>query len=231
VDPAVFAATVTGSVTTTGTASSLVFRTSGAARYNVGTCTGSVAQGTDGTWIDGTGTASAPHNPNCIDYWTDGRVGLNGKGQCTVTSPEGYIGLWLNPQLKKTSAYHSNCLKVGAPLPSLTISFSASGTVYDANDGSGRRILNLSSGGTAQAQLVYQGTAAGYTTGAGVLSGSDNGSPAGTWYIDFSQSALNWTTGVTNGDMIAALESGVPVIACTASTGCALVTLQLVVGP
>ena len=82
----------------------------------------------------------------------------------------------------------------------------------------------------AVAQLVYHGTANDYTTGAGVLTGTDNASKP--WTIDFSQTALNWTTGLTNGNLINALTStGVQVVACQGTNGCSLITLQLTLAP
>jgi hypothetical protein len=80
------------------------------------------------------------------------------------------------------------------------------------------------------AQLVYHGVAGDYTTGAGVLTGTDGS--AATWTIDFSQTALNYTTGLTNGDLIDVLtSSGTQAIACQAAVGCSLITLKLSVAP
>jgi hypothetical protein len=52
--------------------------------------------------------------------------------------------------------------------------------------------------------------------------------PVRTWSIGFSQPALNYTSGVTNGDLISALQSpGVQVVACSTTVGCSLVTLKI----
>jgi hypothetical protein len=221
VDSTVYSPSGTGSAGTSGLSTGLLFQPSGAARYNLGTC------GANGTWTDPLGNVYGPHNPNCLAYYSDGRVGHNNKGQC-VTSPEGYAGLWLNPEAHPTSPYHTNCLEMGAPTTSLALDFPAQAELYTAGDGSGGRLLNFTLGGTVQAQLIYHGTADGTTTGAGVLVGADNLVPARTWSIGFSQPALNYGGGATNGDLIAALEdSGVQVVACSTSVGCSLVTLAL----
>jgi hypothetical protein len=58
-------------------------------------------------------------------------------------------------------------------------------------------------------------------------SGTDNASHSGTWTIDLAQTALNWTSGLYNGDLISALQDpGVEVVTCNGSAGCDLVTLQ-----
>ena len=81
------------------------------------------------------------------------------------------------------------------------------------------------------AQLIYDG-ASGTTTGAGILIGSDNASPANTWTVYFGQPALSYTTGLANGDLIAELTGpGLEVVACSTPVGCSLVTLQLSVTP
>jgi len=206
-----------------GGSTSLLFSASGTAEYGNGTCGG------NGVWTDSLGNVSAPHSSHCIAYWGDGHLGNNHKGQC-VSSSQGYPGLWLNPQLRPTSPYHTNCLKLGTTSFTLALHFSANATVYSANDGSGERVLNFGAGGTTVAQLIYHGTAGDYTTGAGTLSGTD-GSPA-VWTIDFSQTALNYTSGLTNGDLIDALTtSGVQLVACQGSAGCSLITLKLTVAP
>jgi hypothetical protein len=210
-----------GTTGSDGVSTSLLFQTSGSARYNLGTCSA------NGTWTDPLGNAYGPHNPNCIAYYSDGRVGNNNKGQC-VTSPEGYAGLWLNPQGHATSPYHPKCLQLGTPSTVLALNFPVQAELFLANDGSGGSLLNFSAGGTVEAQLVYHGTADGNTTGAGVLVGTDNQVPARTWSIGFSQPALNYTGGFANGDLISDLQSsGVQVVACSVAVGCSLVTLQL----
>jgi hypothetical protein len=220
-DTTVYTPSGSGSASSGGLSTALLFQTSGAGRYNLGTC------GANGTWTDPQGNVYGPHNPNCLAYYSDGRPGTNNKGQC-VSSPEGYAGLWLNPSGHPTSPYHPKCLGLGAPTLSLALDFPAQAELYTANDGSGSRILNFSSGDTVDAQLVYHGTADGTTTGAGVLVGTDKVVPARTWSIGFAQPALNYTGGVTNGDLIAALQdSGVEVVACSAAVGCSLVTLKL----
>jgi hypothetical protein len=207
-----------GSAGSDGASTSLLFETSGSARYNLGTC------GRDGTWTDPLGNQYGPHNPNCLSYRSEGQVGNNDKGQC-VTSPEGYTGLWLNPQAHATSPYHSNCLALGSSAVNLTLSFPAQAELYLAKDGSGGSLLNFTLGGGTRAQLIYDGIA-GTTTGAGVLVGTDNFFR--TWSIGFSQPALNYTGGVTNGDLISALQTpGVQVVACSTALGCSLVTLRI----
>jgi len=154
-------------------------------------------------------------------------VGNNNKGQC-VTSPEGYRGLWLNVQGHATSPYHPNCLQLGTSTTALALSFPVQAELYLANDGSGGRILDFTLDGVTQAQLIYHGTVDGTTTGAGVLVGSDNVVPARMWSIGFSQPALSYTGGVSNGDLISALVSpGVQVVACSTTAGCSLVTLKI----
>ncbi len=69
-----------------------------------------------------------------------------GQGQC-VTSPEGYVGLWLNPQAHATSPYHANCLELGSSSVNLTLRFPAQAELYLAKDGSGGSVLNFSSSG------------------------------------------------------------------------------------
>jgi hypothetical protein len=223
VDSTVYMPSGSGSASTGGLNIPLLFQTSGAARYNLGTC------GANGTWTDPLGNAYGPHNPNCLAYYSDGRAGHNNKGQC-VTSPEGYQGLWLNPQAHPTSPYHPNCLAMGSPTAELALSFPAQAQLYTASDGSNGSLLNFVSDGTTQAQLIYHGTADGTTTGAGVLVGTANG--GATWSIGFAQPALNYTGGATNGDLITALQdAGVEVVACNAAIGCSLVTLKLSLVP
>lgn len=225
VDPSAYTASVLGSFTNTGTSYGLLFRSSGAGAYNVGTCTGDPANGTDGTWVDADGNVTTAHNSKCLDYYSNNEVGSNGKGHCIVSSA-GYIGVWLNPHGHATSAYHTNCLKLGAVVTALTVSFDQPATLYLANDGSQQRFLNFTSGGTVTAQLYYHGMLATYTTGTGTISGTDNASPSGAWTIDLAQTALNWTTGLYNGDLISALQDpGVEVVACNGTAGCDLITL------
>jgi hypothetical protein len=225
VDTTVYAPSGTGSGGSSGLSTNLLFQTSGSARYNLGTC------GANGTWTDPLGNVYGPHNPNCLAYYSDGQVGNNNKGQC-ITSPEGYAGLWLNPQGHATSPYHAKCLQLGAPTVDLALSFAAQAELYLAKDGSGGSVLNFTSSGVTQAQLIYHGAADGTTTGAGVLVGTDNVVPARTWSIGFSQPALNYVSGFANGDLISALQSpGVQVVACSTTVGCSLVTLQLSLVP
>jgi hypothetical protein len=198
--------------------------TTGNAMWNLGTCTGNVALGTDGTWVASTGT-SAPHNPNCIAYWSNGHSGANEKGICSFTS-QGYIGLWLNPGGHKTSPYHTKCLEVGTVSSTLTLTFTQGATLYTANDGTGRRILDFSDGTAVTGQLVYTGTATDYTTGTGAITATDG--DGGTWTLDLTQAAFFWYTGAVNGDVIGQLQSpGVEAVACNAAVGCVLTTVQL----
>ena len=222
VDTTVFTPSDTGSAANVGSSTSLLFFSSGTAQYGNGTC------GANGTWTDSLGHVSSPHDSHCVAYWSDNRVGNNGKGQC-VTSSKGYPGLWLNPQAHPTSPYHPNCLELGATTTTLALTFPAQATVYAANDGSLQKVLDFDAAGTTVAQLVYHGAAGDYTTGAGLLSGTDG---SATWTIDFSQAALNYATGLTNGDLIDVLtSSGAQVIACQAAVGCSLITLKLSVAP
>jgi hypothetical protein len=224
VDPTVYALTLSGSFTSTGTATGVLFLTTGNAMWNVGTCTGNVALGTDGTWVTSSGT-SAPHNPNCIAYWSNGHSGANGKGICTFTS-QGYIGLWLNPGGHRTSPYHTKCLETGTVISSLTLTFTQAATLYTANDGSGRKILDFSDGTGVTGQLVYTGTTADYTTGTASITATDG--DGGTWTLDLTQAAFFWYTGAVNGDVISQLQStGVEAVACNATVGCVLTTVQL----
>jgi hypothetical protein len=221
IDTSAYTPPDTGSVGNEGGSTSLLFQTSGAARYNLGTC------GANGTWTDPLGKKYGPHNPNCLAYHSDATAGNNNKGQC-VTSPEGYAGLWLNPQGHATSPYHTNCLQLGNSTMSLALNFPAQAELFVAKDGSGGRVLNFTVGGQTEAQLIYHGTADGTTTGAGVLVGTDNVLPVRTWSIGFGQPALSYTGGVTNGDLISALQSpGVQVVACSTVVGCSLITLKI----
>jgi endoglucanase len=223
IDTTVFAPSGTGSAANTGGTTSLSFATSGTAQLGNGTC------GASGVWTDSLGNVSGPNNPNCIAYYSDGRVGNNHKGECT-TSSKGYPGLWLNPQLHPTQPYQTNCLVLGTTTFAVVMSFPASATLYSANDGSGQQVLDFNQGASTVAQLAYHGAANDYTTGAGVLTGTDNTSKS--WTIDFSQSALDWTSGLTNGNLISALTTtGVQVVACQGTNGCSLVTLKLTLTP
>jgi hypothetical protein len=218
IDTAIYAPADTGSAGTGGTSTALLFQVSGSARYNLGTC------GPNGTWTDPLGHRFGPHNPNCLAYKSDGEVGNNNKGEC-VTSPEGYPGLWLNPQGHPTSSYSSKCLQLGTADVSLTLSFPAQAVLFVATDGSGSKILNFTLNGVTQAQLIYHGTADGTTKGAGVLVGTD--SHFRTWSIGFAQPALNYSGGALNDDLISALQSpGVEVVTCSTSVGCSLVMLK-----
>lgn len=225
VDPTVFGPGGSGTgATTTGTSTSLVFKTSGSGLYNIGTC------GPNGVWTDPDGNVFGPHNPNCLDYGSSGGPGNNGKGTC-VTSSDGFPGLWINPGGQETHPFHPKCAVTGAATTTLVLSFPDPAQVFDANDGTGNRVMNFYSGGLVVAQLVYDG-ASNVTTGAGILVGSDNAVPANTWTIYFGQPALTYTTGVANGDLIAAMTSGgVDAIACNTVIGCSLVTLQMTLTP
>ena len=223
IDTTVFAPSASGSAANAGGTTTLSFTTSGTAEFGNGTC------GASGVWTDSLGNVSGPNNPNCIAYYSDGRVGNNHKGECT-TSSQGYPGLWLNPQLHPTAPYQTNCLALGTTTFAVVMSFPASATVYSANDGSGQQVLDFNQSASTVAQLVYHGTANDYTTGAGVLTGTDNSSKP--WTIDFSQTALDWSSGLTNGNLITALTtSGVQVVACQGTNGCSLITLKLTLTP
>jgi hypothetical protein len=220
VDTSVYAPTDTGTAGSDGSSTALLFQTSGSARYGLGTC------GADGTWTAPDGTRYGPNNPNCLLYVSDSTAGNNGKGLC-VTSDEGWAGLWLNPQLHETSPYHPHCLRLGETSDALALSFAAQAELYLAKDGSGGKILNFVSGGTVQAQLVYD-PAGDVTTGSGVLVGHDGSVPWHFWSIGFGQPALNFTGALANGDVIAALMgTGVQVVACSTAVGCSLVNLQI----
>jgi hypothetical protein len=225
VDPGTYDPTGSGTAGTSGSSTAVVFNTSGSGQYGIGTC------GPNGYWTDPDGNVFGPNNPNCISYGSDGGTGNNGKGQC-VTSPDGQPGLWINPGGHATNPYHSQCARVGATITTLALTFPMQAQVFDANDGSGSRALNFYSAGTAVAQLLYDG-ATNTTTGAGILVGSDNASPANSWTIFFGQSALNYLGGFANGDLIDALASsaGLEVVACSTPLGCSLVTLQLTLAP
>lgn len=224
IDPSVFNTTLTGSFSSSGTTTGIIFLTTGKAKWNVGTCTGNVALGTDGTWVTSTGS-SAPHNPNCIAWWSNGHSGARGKGICTFTSL-GYIGLWLNPGGHRTSPYHTKCLQTGTVSSSLTLTFTQAVTLYTANDGSGKKILDFSGGTGVAGQLVYVSSTDDYTTGTGVITATDGS--GGTWTMDLSQDAFYWYTGVVNGDVIGELQGpGVDAVACNAAVGCVIATVQI----
>jgi hypothetical protein len=224
IDPSTFDPAGSGSAGTTGSTTALVFKTSGAGMYGVGTC------GPNGFWTDPAGNVFGPNNPNCLDYGSDGSAGNNGLGQCTI-SAAGEPGLWVNPGGQETHPFHSKCLRVGTTTTSLALSFTPQAQVFDATDGSGSRVMNFYSSGVVVAQLVYDGIT-GTTTGAGLLLGSDNASPANVWTVFFGQPALSFSTGIANGDLIDALTSaGVEVVACSTSIGCSLVTLQMTLVP
>ena len=78
--------------------------------------------------------------------------------------------------------------------------------LYTANDGSGGKILNFVNSGTVVAQLVYDADA-GTTTGSGVLGGYYGFVPWRFWSVGFGLQALNFTGGISNGDVISALRS------------------------
>jgi hypothetical protein len=222
VDSSTYTPSDSGTGSTSGSSTMLLFQTSGSARYNIGTCS------RDGTWTDPTGVSYGPHNPNCILYGSDGQPGNNGKGKC-VQSQEGFAGLWLNPSMHPTAPYHTQCLRLGEVTTALTLSFPEEARLYTANDGSGGSILNFVTGDSVTAQLVYDGA---NTTGAGVLLGTDSGDPVRTWSIGFAQPALSYTSGLSNGNLISQMAgAGVQVVACNPELGCALVTLQVTLAP
>ncbi len=227
VDPSTYDPAGSGSASSAGSSGSsttLVFKTSGTGLYGAGTC------GANGFWTDPNGNVFGPNNPNCLDYGSDGAPGNNGQGQC-ILSASGEPGLWVNPGGQQTHAFHSQCVRTGPTVTSLALSFAPQAQVFDANDGSGNRVMNFYSSGVALAQLVYDGTA-NTTTGAGLLVGSDNASPANTWTVFFGQPALSFSTGLVNGDLIDGLTSGgVEVVACSTAIGCSLVTLRLTLDP
>jgi len=224
VDPSVYNLTLSGSFSSTGTTTGVLFLTAGKAMWNVGTCTGNVALGTDGTWVTSTGS-SAPHNPNCIAYWSNGHSGANGKGICSLTSL-GYIGLWLNPGGHRTSPYHTKCLETGTVSSTLTLTFTQATTLYTANDGTGKKILDFSDGTGVTGQLVYVGSTDDYTTGTGIITATDG--TGGTWTMDLTQAAFYWYTGAVNGDVIGQLQGpGVDAVACNPTVGCVLATVVI----
>jgi hypothetical protein len=211
----------TGTAGTSGSSTALVFKTSGSGLYGVGTC------GPNGFWTDPAGNVFGPNNPNCLDYGSDG-TGNNGKGQCALSST-GQPGLWFNPGGQPTHPFHPKCLRTGSTTTALALSFTPQAQLFDAPDGS--RAMNFYSAGGVVAQLVYH-SATNTTTGAGILVGSDNASPANTWTIYFAQPALSYTTGLANGDLIGEMTgAGVEVVACSTSLGCSLLTLQLTLAP
>jgi hypothetical protein len=224
VDPGVYDPTETGTSGTTGSSTALVFKTSGSGLYGVGTCSG------NGFWTDPAGNVFGPHNPNCLDYGSDGSAGAGGLGTC-IQSASGDPGLWVNPGGQETHPFHPKCIKTGATTTSLALSFAPQAQIFDANDGSGNRVMNFYSSGVVVAQLRYDGVT-NTTVGAGILVGSDNASPANTWTIFFGQPALSYTTGLANGDLIGDMTgTGVEVVACSTAIGCSLVTLQMTVTP
>jgi hypothetical protein len=223
VDPGVYDPAGTGSAATSGSSTALVFQTSGAGLYGVGTCSA------NGWWTDPDGGVFGPHNPNCLSYGSDG-TGNGGTGQC-VTSATGQPGLWINPGGQETHPFHSKCLQVGPTTTLLALTFAPQAQLFTATDGSGNRVLNFYSGGAPVAQLFYDGNS-NTTSGAGILVGTDGSTPAGTWTIFFGQPALSYAGGVVNGDLISGLTgSGVQVVACSTAIGCSLVNLQLAVVP
>ncbi len=224
VDPAAYDPAGGGSAGSTGSSTALIFKTSGTGLYGAGTCGG------NGVLTDPQGNVFGPHNPNCLDYGSDGSAGNNGNGRC-IASASGQPGLWVNPGGQATHPFHSKCLRVGPTITTLALTFAPQAQLFDANDGSGSRVMSFYSGGAAVAQLVYDGTA-GTTSGAGLLVGSDNATPANTWTVFFGQPALSFTTGLANGDLIGAMTgSGVEVVACNTAIGCSLVTLQVTLLP
>jgi hypothetical protein len=223
VDPDAYDPAGTGTAGTSGSSTALVFKTSGSGLYGVGTCSA------NGFWTDPDGNVFGPHNPNCLDYGTDG-PGTGGLGECTE-SASGDPGLWVNPGGQETHPFHSKCIRTGVTLTSLALTFGPQAQIFDANDGSGNRVMNFYSSGSVVAQLQYDGLT-NTTVGAGILVGSDNASPANTWTIFFGQPALSYPGGLANGDLISDMTgSGVEVVACSTAIGCSLVTLQMTVVP
>jgi hypothetical protein len=224
VDPGVYDPTETGTAGTSGSSTALIFKTSGSGLYGVGTCSG------NGFWTDPAGNVFGPNNPNCLDYGSDGSPGTGGKGQC-IASASGDPGLWVNPGGQETHPFHSKCIRTGATTTSLALTFGPQAQIFDANDGSGNRVMNFYSSGVVVAQLRYDGVA-NTTVGSGILVGSDNASPAHTWTIFFGQPSLSYPGGLANGDLIGDMTGpGVEVVACSTAIGCSLVTLQLTVTP
>jgi hypothetical protein len=223
VDPTVFPPAGSGSASTTGSSTTLIFKTSGTGLYGVGTC------GPNGFWTDINGNVFGPNNPNCLDYGSSG-TGNNGKGTCTL-SAAGQPGLWINPGGQATHPFHPKCLRTGTTTTSLALSFAPQAQIFNANDGSGDRVMNFYSSGIVVAQLLYAG-ATNTTTGAGLLVGSDGASPSNVWTVFFGQPALSYTSGLANGDLIDDMTgAGVQVVACNTAIGCSLVTLQLTLAP
>jgi hypothetical protein len=223
VDPGSYTPGGSGTASTSGSSTALLFNASGAGLYGIGNC------GPNGFWTDPDGNVFGPHNPNCLAYGTSG-PGNNGTGQCT-TSPTGQPGLWINPGGQATHPFHSKCLQTGPVTTALALSFPSQAQLFDATDGSGNRVLNFYSGGVAVAQLFYDGNT-NTTSGAGILVGSDNATPANTWTVYFGQPALSYAGGISNGDLIDGVTgSGVKVVACSTPVGCSLVTLQLTLTP
>ena len=224
VDPGVYQPSDGGTAGTSGSSTALVFKTSGSGLYGVGTC------GPKGFWTDPAGNVFGPNNPNCLDYGSDGSPGTGGKGQC-ISSASGQPGLWVNPGGQQTHPFHSKCIRTGPTTTALALSFAPQAQIFDANDGSGSRVMNFYTSGSVVAQLRYDGLT-NTTVGAGILIGSDNASPANTWTIFFGQPSLSYTTGLVNGDLIDDMTgAGVEVVACNTAIGCSLVTLQLTVAP
>jgi hypothetical protein len=224
VDPGGDETTETGTAGTSGSSTALVFKTSGSGLYGVGTCSG------NGFWTDPAGNVFGPNNPNCLDYGSDGGPGSGGKGQC-IASASGEPGLWVNPGGQETHPFHSKCILTGPTTTSLALAFGPQAQIFDANDGSGNRVMNFYSSGIVVAQLRYDG-ATNTTVGTGILVGSDNASPAHTWTVFFGQPALSYPGGLANGDLIGDMTGpGAEVVACSTAIGCSLVTLQLTVTP
>ncbi len=224
VDPAAYDTSGSGTAGTTGSSTALVFKTSGAGLYGVGTC------GPKGFWTDPDGNVFGPNNPNCLDYGTGGTPGNDGKGTCE-SSATGEPGLWINPGGQDTHPFHTKCARTGPTTTSLSLSFAPQAQLFTANDGTGNRVMNFYSNGSPVAQLIYDG-GSNTTTGAGILVGTDNAFPANVWTVYFGQPALNYTSGLENGDLIGEMTGpGVEVVACNTAIGCSLVTLQMNVTP
>jgi hypothetical protein len=222
-DPGTFTPAGDGTASTFGSSTALLFNTSDAGRYGIGTC------GPKGFWTDPDGNVFGPNNPNCLSYRADGLAGRNGTGQCT-TSQDGFPGLWIDPGGNETSPFHSECLRVGAAGTSLELSFGQQAQLFATTDASGGRGLNLHESGLVVAQLVYDGNT-GTTSGAGILLGTDDGLPARIWTIYFGQPALDYTVGFPNGDLIGAITgSGLEIVACSTEIGCSVVALRVTLG-
>ena len=190
----------------------LVFKTSGSGLYGVGTCSAKrLLDRSDRQRV-------RPEQSELPRLRQRRQPGTGGKGQC-IASASGDPGLWVNPGGQETHPFHSKCIRTGPTTTSLALSFAPQAQIFDANDGSGNRVMNFYSSGSVVAQLRYDGVT-NTTVGAGILVGSDNASPANTWTIFFGQPALSYPGGLANGDLIGDMTgSGVEVVACSTVIG------------